>query len=197
MSRKTPADADAKKRRRRANEPPDNAPDAEASLEFEPFKKAVNEAECLQWKEGLSAITKAEGRSQISAQAGVELRGSVFIDDDCKTVPKYAKDPRWDYVIGIGRTTGTGQKQEVIAHYVEVHGAHTSDVGRMAAKLNWLQQKYLAAPAQKALSKIPGEYHWVMSGKFAIPKHTPQYRRLHSDLKKKGLGTPVRSLVLR
>ena len=152
------------------------------------FSDAIEEAEYLQLKVGLQAIKSGEGKGQISATDPACLLGSVMIDDDCKK-PPFAKDPRWDYVIGYRRG------HDAVAHFVEVHSAETSNVSDINKKLRWLRD-FLERAHQKKLKALTREYHWVASGRVNIPKHLPQFRFLKATLGKLGLKGPVKTLAL-
>lgn len=151
------------------------------------FREAVGSNRLLRHRDGLQAIKKGEGKGQISAEASDRLLGSVCIDDDCQKA--HPSSSRWDYVIGYER------ENEVIAHYVEVHSAETSEVARIEQKLDWLME-FLREKAQHKLASFSPEYHWVASGRINIPQHTPQYRRLYVTLRLRGLQGPVKTLKL-
>jgi len=151
------------------------------------FQQAVHAAEHLRCQEGLRAIKQDEGGGQISAKDPKRLLGSASMDVDCK--PKYPNDARWDYVIGYERS------KKVIAYFVEVHSAETSGVSEIADKLAWLHE-YLGRDAQAPLAKLGREIHWVASGRVNIPKHTPQFKRLSTSLRKLELRGPSKHLEL-
>jgi hypothetical protein len=83
----------------------------------------------------------------------------------------------------------------VVAHYIEVHSAETSEVAEIERKLDWLE-RFLQDDAQRGLAALPRAYHWVASGRINIPQHTPQYKKLQTSLRKRGLNGPIKSLVL-
>jgi len=152
------------------------------------FASAVKAASHLNLKPGLKAIKKSEGAGQIVPADSKKVMGSVAIDDDCLKV-----DPnghRWDYVVGYERDANA------FAYFVEVHAAQTSKVSEVEKKLDWLLL-YLRGDAQKQLASLPRAIHWVASGDIDIPKHLPQYKRLNSTLRKKGLRGPDKRLTLR
>jgi hypothetical protein len=150
------------------------------------FHAAVDAADHLQWRAGLQAVKPGEGKGLISANAA-HLLGGACIDHDCRAA--HPRSARWDYVIGVERSA------KPVAHFIEVHSAETCEVSKMADKLAWLRT-YLEAPAQSLLAKLQREYHWVASGRINIPKNTPQYRALNSNLRKLGLKGPVKHLTL-
>lgn len=147
------------------------------------FARAIERAEHLQLRPGLSALKPAEGKGRVH-KGERALLGSVVMDDDCRTA--FPTDPRWDYVIGVDHDT--------VAHFVEVHSAETSAVSKMEQKLRWLMD-YLARPAQTELAKLPRAFHWVASGRVNIPQNTPQYRRLKTGILRQLRG-PVERLDL-
>lgn len=156
-------------------------------MPHEVFQKAVEATKILKLMEGLRAIKKGEGKGQITAKDSRWVLGSVRVDDDC--LNKYPNDARWDYVIGYARSA------KVIAYFVEVHGAETSDVSKLEDKLEWLR-RFLAGNAQGLLAKLPHETYWVAAGRVNIPHHTPQFRKLSTTMRKAGLIGPVKSLEL-
>ena len=155
----------------------------------EPFRAAVEAAECLKWQPGLQVVSAAEGKGQVAGKDPSQLLGGAFIDEDCKAAPVGSGKHRWDYVLGYQRS------DEAIAHFVEVHPAHSHGVTEVEAKLAWLRD-YLEQKAQAELNALKREYHWVASGKIDIPKHVPQYKMLQTRLRKLGLNGPVKHLTL-
>lgn len=151
------------------------------------FPAAVEAAECLELRPGLDAIKSGEGKGQIEAKDPRALRGSVRMDDDCQSA--FPNDSRWDYVIGVARAESDA------AFFVEVHGADTSDVSKLADKFRWLRD-YLERPRQVALRSLPREVHWVAHDGVKILKHSPQYKRLVATLRPAGLRGPVKHLTL-
>ena len=163
--------------------------DAKVARLLSSFRTAVDNAEHLEYREGLQAIVRGEGKGQIAATDNSRLLGSSFIDKDCNVKP-YKNDPRWDYVAGYARASS------VVAYFIEVHSAYTSEVSRVQKKLDWLA-RFLGQDANKELAAFEREYHWVASGAIKIPKNTPQYRRLQKlKAKAGGLRGPVKHLVL-
>ena len=151
------------------------------------FRNAIETAE-LNYKSGLKAIPKHEGKGKITVRDESRLLGSANIDADC--LKKYPSDNRWDFVIGIGTSA------RVETHYVEVHAAETGEVSTVRRKLQWLKDIFLNLATSRDLSHLPAEYHWVASGKVNIPKHTPQYKILSTELRRMGLNGPVKKLAL-
>ena len=66
----------------------------------------------------------------------------------------------------------------------------------MEDKLRWLRD-YLHAEPQCELADLKREIYWVASGPVNIPRHTPQFRKMNTTLRKRGLKGPVKSLRLR
>jgi hypothetical protein len=151
------------------------------------FCEAIEAIEHLQWRPGLQAVKDGEGGGQIAAKDPDRLLGSVCIDDDCR--PAFPNDSRWDYVMGYQRST------KAIAYFVEVHSAETGEVAAVEKKLRWLLD-FLAGDAQSRLAGLDREVYWVASGRIRIPKHTPQFKKLGSTLRKLDLRGPVKYLEL-
>lgn len=150
------------------------------------FRDAIAAAEHLKLLSALDAVTAGEGRGQIHVDAQ-RLCGSVRMDEDCKKADP--RGNRWDYVIGVT----IGKRESAI--FVEVHSAETSNVSDLEKKLNWLLA-YLNRDRQELLRKLPRQIYWVASGRVNIPKHLPQYRKLQTTLRNKGLLGPVSELRL-
>jgi hypothetical protein len=152
------------------------------------FKACIAATQHLEWRPGLQAITSAEGGGQVTGQDPGSLLGGAAIDTDSRALHPNAS--RWDYVIGYARASGAH------AYFIEVHSAETTDVSVVEKKLKWLLDDYLRADSQQALAKLPRELHWVASGRINIPQHLPQYRKLQTTLRKRGLRGPVKQLTL-
>jgi len=153
----------------------------------ETFRDALATCPPLRLRDGFQAIKKSEGKGQISAANPGQVLGSVAIDDDCRAEHQNAS--RWDYVAGYDRN---GQ---AVAHFIEVHSAETSEVAVVEKKFDWLQE-YLGSAGHEQLRSLPAAYHWVASGRINIPQHLPQYKKLQTTLRKRGLRFPVKFLVL-
>ena len=153
------------------------------------FKEAIDEADYLRLQDGLSAVKQGEGKSQIHAEDPRQVLGSADIDGDCCRAAPHAN--RWDYVIGYNRPG------KIVAYFVEVHSAVTSQVSTIQKKLEWLVQEFLRNPNNVKLAELPREIHWVASGQVKIPQHTRQYRLLKTALQKKGLHGPSRYLTMK
>lgn len=96
-----------------------------------------------------------------------EISGSVDIDAITKSL--YPRDSRWDYVIGYKGN----------AYFVEVHPADTKNVKEVILKKIWLEDWLKKrAPKLKEIKAVNTPYYWVPSGRVAILKNSPQYKRI-------------------
>ena len=95
------------------------------------------------------------------------LGGSV--DIDAATVELYPNDNRWDYAFDYNGET----------FFIEVHTASTSETSTVLRKLEWLKVwlSEQAPEIDKLKSKKLPPFYWVQSKKYALPTHTPQYRK--------------------
>lgn len=153
----------------------------------EAFRKAITTSAPLRLREGLQAIRKGEGKGQIVAQDPSKVLGSVAIDDDCRQA--HSRASRWDYAAGYDRNG------DAIVYFIEVHSAETTEVAAVEKKFDWLLE-FLAAEGRERLRALPAEFHWVASGRVNIPQHMPQYKKLHTMLRKRGLRFSGKTLVL-
>jgi len=151
------------------------------------FKDAIEQTHCLKFREGLSVVKRGEGHNTITAKDNRDLLGGACIDDDCKPAEPHAS--RWDYVLGYNSSNQT------LAFFVEEHGASSHNVSEMEKKLDWLEA-FLNRPPNQALSGLARKYYWVQHGKYRIPEHTPQYKRLVWLRNKRKLNGPVPRLCL-
>ena len=152
------------------------------------FKEAINTATHLKLKDGLTAIKRGEGKGRITAENPRNVLGSVNIDDDwLKAAPN---SNRWDYVIGYDRSG------KVVAYFVEVHSAETSEVSKIEKKLNWLLGDVLRDETNAELASLTREIHWIASGRIKIPQHSRQYKYL-ATLRKRGLLGPSKQLTMK
>jgi hypothetical protein len=153
------------------------------------FKQAVSQLHDLVWLQGLTAVPKREGGRRITARDSSMVLGSVNIDRDC--LKKRPNANRWDYAIGYARNDAA------VVFFVEVHSADSHNVAEVEKKLDWLMQLLNSAGGKPLLAlNRDGKYHWVASGRFGIPKHVPQYRKLELLRSKRGLVGPVEHLEL-
>lgn len=159
-------------------------PPSKPSASSATFEAAVAQAKPLQRKPHLDALPKGD-RSRLSVKPNTVLLGSVNVDENCETT--HPQDARWDYLVG---TDSNGQ---ALTHYIEIHGAHSGDVSKIADKLAWL--KVFIAKHPK-LDGLPRQVHWVASGAVKIPKHVPEYRRLALMQQREKLNGPVSHLEI-
>lgn len=104
-----------------------------------------------------------------SARIRLKDSGQGSVDLDKALLHKYPQANRWDYIFGYKDR----------AYFVEIHSANTREVKVMEKKLQWLKD-WLELESQEPLRRIkaPIPYYWIQSGKFAIPKTSPQYRKI-------------------
>jgi hypothetical protein len=142
---------------------------------------------------GKSAV-KSQYQASVVAGGGLRFTASVDIDSDLKAADPQAS--RWDYGLGLRRKTG-----EEFAVWIEHHPASsTSEVARIIAKLDWLENKLkcsgfegLRALTQRAVKESIPRFHWLaMTGAIRIRPGS----REAALLSKRGLRLPSRQLVL-
>lgn len=119
---------------------------------------------------GLRALGKHSNLVRATAPTG-------SIDIDAALRPSQPNAHRYDYGVGL---PPKGRARNHRAVWIEVHSAHTSEVSVMLRKqatlAAWLNSN---APD---LARMTIAWLWIPSGnKVAIPKTTPQYRRLASS----------------
>lgn len=134
------------------------------------FKEAVEAtpdiATCYQ--PGLSALKSNSSKVKVGNTRN--LNGSV--DIDACTSAQYPQANRWDYAIGYNSE----------AYFVEAHPASPGEVDVVIKKLNWLKNWLnTKAPELNKIKAKANPFVWVQSGKFDIPKTTPQYRKAVSN----------------
>jgi hypothetical protein len=116
---------------------------------------------------------------------------SINLDATLQRRPRFAQSSRWDY--GLGYIGPQGLESAV---WVEVHSAETSKVSEVITKLDWLkeflQQECLSLWKLTMRGPEGTRFVWIASGRYNIPAHMPQLRKLQS----KGLDPPRRSLKL-
>jgi hypothetical protein len=83
----------------------------------------------------------------------------------------HPEDPRWDYAIGLHRAR---EAERVM--WVEVHPATSRGAEEVRKKHSWLAH-WLKSSAP-LLDSMPARFHWVASGKVAIPRNSPHLKRL-------------------
>ena len=65
------------------------------------------------------------------------------------------------------------------AYFVEVHPADTKNVKEVIQKKKWLESWLEErAPKLREIKAVNTPYYWVPSGRVAILKNSPQYRRI-------------------
>lgn len=132
------------------------------------FKEAVKSTPDVSafYRDGLAAFGKYTDKIKVPAKE--KIGGSL--DIDTATEKLYPDSARWDYAIDYDG--------EVF--YIEIHPAITSEVSKMAKKLQWLKN-WLTTKApeiNKLTTKSKQPYYWIQSSNCNIPKHTPQYRTI-------------------
>jgi hypothetical protein len=120
------------------------------------------------FRNGLQALAKGH-RSCLSELTSACL-GSVEIDEAVRS--RYPSDSRWDYVVGVGLTSGE------LAVFIEVHSATTSEVSVVIRKKEWLEKTWLEHSDQLELKKLPRRIFWVPSGRYDVPPNSPQSKRM-------------------
>ncbi len=134
------------------------------------FKEAVEQTTQVAgaYKAGLLAF--GEYSSKVVVPDNRLLGGSV--DIDAATVEIYPNDNRWDYAFDYNG--------EVF--FIEVHTASTSETSTVLRKLSWLKVwlREQAPKIDQLKSSIIPPFYWVQSKQYALPVHTPQYRKAMS-----------------
>lgn len=131
------------------------------------FKEAVEQTPqiAVAYKSGLLAF--GDYSSKVVVPDNRLLGGSV--DIDAATLEIYPNDNRWDYAFDYN-----GE-----AFFIEVHTASTSETSTVLRKLEWLKVwlREQAPKLEKLKSKVLPSFYWVQSKQYALPTHTPQYRK--------------------
>lgn len=117
----------------------------------------------LGYSKGLQAMKG--NSSMLKVADNRSLQGSVDIDACTKAL--YPNGARWDYAVGY--------KDK--AYLIEVHPANTSNVAEMVNKAKWLENWLKKETVEIAKIRMNNLY-WIPSGKVALLKTSPQYRRL-------------------
>ena len=117
----------------------------------------------LGYSKGLQAMKGNSSMLKVSDNRS--LQGSVDIDACTKAL--YPNASRWDYAVGYKDR----------AYLVEVHPANTSNVVEMINKAKWLEG-WLKDKAVEIAKIRMNNLYWIPSGKVALLKTSPQYRRL-------------------
>ncbi|GHT23637.1 hypothetical protein AGMMS4957_15460 [Bacteroidia bacterium] len=130
------------------------------------------------FRPGLTALERGHAQ-KIAVSNSRLLEGSVDIDK--MTTHLYPNDNRWDYAFAYNKQV----------YFVEVHTANTSEVDVVLRKLRWLKNWLNSKAPRINQLKAQAPYYWIQSNSFAIPKTTPQYRRIaQAQL------MPIKQLVL-
>ncbi len=147
-----------------------------------PFKLAVEQTPEIKdcWKQGLQALP-GDHSKKIKAKDNSKLCGSVFLDK-CLDDQILSPGNRWDYIICYDGKL----------YFLEIHSAHSGEVDVVRRKVNWLKDWLNSKAPELVKLKAKDPYHWVQSGKFAIPKNAPQFRTVTQEMKLK----PKPSLML-
>ena len=131
------------------------------------FKEAVKQTPqiAVAYKAGLLAF--GDYSSKVIVPDKRLLGGSV--DIDAATVELCPNDNRWDYAFDYN-----GE-----AFFIEVHTASTSETSTVLRKLEWLKVwlREHAPKLEMLKSKVIPPFYWVQSKNYALPTHTPQYRK--------------------
>lgn len=134
------------------------------------FKEAVEQTPQIAaaYKAGISAF--GDYASKVIVPDNRLLGGSV--DIDLATVELYPNENRWDYAFDYNGET----------FFIEVHTASTSETSTVLRKLDWLKVwlREQAPKLEKLKSKVIPPFYWVQSKQYALPTHTPQYRKAMS-----------------
>lgn len=141
-------------------------------------------------KDGKQALTAPHAK-QVKCTDEHRWSGSLDIDAALQSDPSHAQANRWDYGLGYKAPDGTES-----AIWVEVHSAETSEIDVVIRKLEWLK-RYLQEHCEDLWkvtlrSDASTRFVWLASGRYRIPSHMPQLKRLSSA----GLAKPASKLVL-
>lgn len=114
------------------------------------------------FKPGLQALRRND-RNAVSITDSRKLSGSIDIDKALES--EYPNENRWDYCIGVRRTTHSDSLV-----WVEVHPANSSSVSAMLAKAKWLKS-WLKSSGRPLTVLCPGrlDLRWVPTGRVGFP----------------------------
>jgi hypothetical protein len=122
------------------------------------------------FRPGLQALRRQD-RSRIQRRDSLtRLAGSVNLDDALSD--RYPHAARWDYGIGVERTS----RRDNRVLWIEVHSASSAHVSDVIAKHQWLVA-WLGRSAPQ-LGGLRREFIWLATGSVYIRRGTPQHRRL-------------------
>jgi len=119
---------------------------------------------------GLRALSAADA-SRLSISHPRRLRGSVNVDEALRELKP--TEHRWDYSIGLG--IGHGDEH---ALWIEVHSANALHIDTVINKRRWLRQWLDTEGAPMKAITPNSNYVWLASGSVALPKDSPQRKRL-------------------
>lgn len=136
-----------------------------------PFRSAAAATKGLDSavEDGLGALRRAD-RERIACADPRRIAGSVDIDTTLRE--SHPSDPRWDYAVGVVGGPGTSDR----VHWIEVHPANSRHVDEVLAKLQWLRRWLVEVDSP--LRELAVTFVWVASGAVALPKHSPQRKRV-------------------
>lgn len=154
-----------------------------AALLSDAIKKIPSLADNL--KPGLQALRRND-RNAVSIEDSRKLSGSIDIDKALES--EYPNENRWDYCIGVRRTT---HSDSIV--WVEVHPANSRSVSDMLAKAKWLKS-WLTSSGKPLRVLCPGrlDLRWVPTGRVGFPRGSRQSK----SLAQAGIGFPERRIVL-
>jgi hypothetical protein len=134
------------------------------------FRKAVQQVPSIAraYRKGLRALREAD-RKRIRCDKTRILAGSIDLDSAVRDL--FHDEPRWDYGIGLRKSSSSDE-----AIWVEVHPASSHHVDEMLQKLEWLK-RWLSNEATLP-SEISKRFVWVASGSIALTKGSPQRKRI-------------------
>lgn len=134
------------------------------------FEEAVKQTPQIAGAYKVGVMAFGNYSSKIVVPDNRLLGGSVDIDDTTKGL--YPNDNRWDYVFDYN-----GE-----AFFIEVHTASTRETSTVLHKLEWLKSwlREQAPLIDKLKSRQIPSFYWVQSKQYALPAHTPQYRKAMS-----------------
>jgi hypothetical protein len=113
----------------------------------------------------------ANDRKWVAISDTRQLRGSVNLDAALRE--SRPNEQRWDYGIGLPAEDDADH-----ALWVEVHSANALHIDAVVGKRRWLRQWLAAeAPALKQITP-PQNYVWLATGSVALPRNSPQRKRL-------------------
>jgi len=137
------------------------------------FEEAVRNTDEIRdaYKPGLQALLEHD-RNRLSCNNSRNIRGSVYLDK--ALAERYPNEPRWDYGIGIQKTS-TDDK----AIWIEVHPANAREVKVLIAKVHWLKE-WLEnqAPDLRGITPKGSLYVWIASEGVSLQKTSRQLKLL-------------------